>query len=35
MSRPLRFVLTIVAALIAFYVVLYVVFLGLHAAHLF
>jgi len=35
MSRPLRFVLTIVAALIAFYVVLYVLTLALHAAHVF
>ncbi len=35
MSRPLRFVLTIVAGLIAFYVAEYVVMLALHAAHVF
>ncbi len=35
MSRPLRFVLTIVAALLAFYVVQFVLMLALHAAHVF
>ncbi len=35
MSRPLRFVLTVVAALMAFYVAQYVLMLALHAAHVF
>ncbi len=35
MPRALIFVLTIVAALIAFYVAQYVLMLALHAAHVF